>query len=466
GLVNVSNDEELALAIEIYNYFRRVLAFANGNGDEVFLSGSEANLPVPTEFQDDVAASLDAAAIAIKDAIDGNNTLCADNASFAALKNVLYWQQQAETLGIATADNGLDRATLKLFLCVDPVIEGVELPAVMQDGFPHSLDVTCGLRFGDGSPQGAPFQINVTATGADVQHPTGFTDSQGHYTTVITATGNEAVTVNVQACLVLPGTTTPTFICETAFDVSSQGLDLTGDYIGTGPLGFDFTTMHVTQNQNAVSGSFESRSALEHHTGTFTATLSGTQLLGVDIELDGGACAITAPGFTGDVILDGNRQTVRLLFDGRDCHGHSMGGIVVCGPHSSVNAIDLSGQWLGSVALDIQDGNLPVTLQLTGGIGHVTGSFTGGRSGSFSADIVQDPNPGGCVFAKLTNIAIDFSDCPLIKSNLELEDGCVEIRNGTVNMSLSTHAQWADGCNHRDFTGFSFARQVNICTGN
>jgi len=119
------------------------------------------------------------------------------------------------------------------------------------------------------------------------------------------------------------------------------------------------------------------------------------------------------------------------------------------------------------VALDIQNGLFPVTMQLSGGIGSVSGTFTGDRSGTFSAAIVPDPNPGGRVFAKLTNIQIDFSDCPLIKSNISLEDGCVAIQNGTVTMSLSTRlAHWIDGCNHRELTGFTFARQVDICTGN
>jgi hypothetical protein len=465
-LQNADTDGKLVDAIGAYDRWRRMLSLVAANGEipAGILTDDSATLSVPSGFQGEVDQALDLAADAIKDAIDGNNTVCENSESFAALANVLYWQREAEILGIATQANGLDRATVLLFLCVDPVIEGIDLPAVMQVGFPHSLDITAGLIFGaSGAPVGAPFQITVTAQNASVQNPTGFTNSQGQYTTVITATGSDVVSVTVTACLVLPGTTTPTIICETGFDATSQGLNLDGDYLGSGPFPNSFTTMQVAQNQNAVSGTFEMRSGIEHHTGSFTATLSGTSLLNVDVELDG--CAINGNPPSGDVVVNGDKITIRLFLNGTDCHGHSLGTIIVCGPNSSVNTLDLSGTWTGNIALNIQNGNFSVTAQLTGGVGSISGTFTGQRSGTFSADIVPDPNPGKCVFATLTNIAIQFTDCPLTPGS-PLENGCVEYANGIMSISLSTSAHWLDGCNTRELLGFNFSRQMDLCIGN
>jgi hypothetical protein len=179
------------------------------------------------------------------------------------LANVVFWQVQAQALGVADAAHQLDIPSVLGPLCAKIVLDGLSLPGTLQVGFPHSLDLDLGIRFGDHpTSKGAPFRVEVAATNATIQHPTGFTDGGGHYTTVLSANAEGAVNVDVTAHLVFPGTTLDTPIQAVFHSTGSAGQDLSGDW--TGQVQFDCGTIaslwnitaHFTQNQNSLSGTW------------------------------------------------------------------------------------------------------------------------------------------------------------------------------------------------------------------
>ena len=213
-----ATDRALAEAIGKYNMWKTVSRFV-------------VKMPA---FDDaaETQQAMDALVPKLQQAITANNDQCRQRQSFLFAAKVLFWQRQAAHFGIDTVGNLLDRNTVLSNLCLRVVVDSFQLPANMQVGFPHSLDVQFGVIFGgQTSSQGAPFAVQVTGNGVSIQNPTGNTNSQGKYTTVVTATQSGGVSVTARGCLVIPGTTTPTDICIQG-QGGSSGQDLTG--IGAG----------------------------------------------------------------------------------------------------------------------------------------------------------------------------------------------------------------------------------------
>ncbi len=274
---------------------------------------------------DDVAATAQAhAAIApkLREAIARNNQRCGDQQSLASLANVLFWQKQAARFGFDSVANRLDRETILRDLCARPVVDTIVIPSNLQVGFPHSLDIQFGLLFnGQAESQGAPFAVQLTGDGIEIQQPIGFTNSQGQYTTVIAATRGGVLFVNVTACLVSPGTTTATDVCVRGVG-SSSGDDLTGTWTGSvtmsGPSGTTVVPVCaiISQNQNAISGTIH----IAGGTARLLATLSGSQLLGVSLEgFFGVRCGCDAEIIvcttTGRGIVDASTLTINAVYE-------------------------------------------------------------------------------------------------------------------------------------------------------
>ena len=195
-LENANNDADLRRAVFRYE------SWANFISDVLRLTVIPGLAP---EFSAERQQAGSVAAEKIRAAIAGNNAVAAAQFSFTAVANVLFWQEQAELFDIDLQAEQLSRETVLLSIPLDIQMDPVTLPATIQDGFPHSLDLQFSVVFhGDPIPNHAPFQVTLTATGATLQNPTGFTAADGAYTTVITATGAGDVGVSVQACLVLP----------------------------------------------------------------------------------------------------------------------------------------------------------------------------------------------------------------------------------------------------------------------
>ena len=475
ALRNAGTDAELVDAVGAYDRWRFMLDIIDLDGEPpIEALGGGIEHRTPAAFAADIAAAGTEAAGALGAAIAANNGVCSDEASLTALANVFFWQSQTALFGIT--DPALSLESVLAGICAEVRLAAVNLPAQMQVGFPHSLDADFVVHFGNGEDVPADFFVELAGNNlVAIQNESGFTgDAEsgiGHYTTVVTATGSGEIAISARACLVLPGNTTPSPLCS-AFSLTSaaggsSGLDLTGDYIGAsgvGPFGEPFTTVQVTQNQNAVTGTFQSRDGGSFHAGRFTATLSGTDLLNVEVELDG--CEVPdAQSANGLVTLDGDKIRLGIPVNGTDCHGHRLNSIQVCGPHSSLNEIDMSGTYTGVFAIDIENGSFPVTATITGGFGAINGTFTGGRNGTISATATPSPLSSGCIFAILSDIQITFTDCPLTPGS-PMDNGCVIFRGGQVTLALSTDSHWRDGCTGRDLTGFGLSKQTDLCTGN
>jgi hypothetical protein len=242
---------------------------------------------------------LDALVGKLQEAITRDNQLCEQNQSLAALADVLFWQTQATRFGLDSVANLLDRATILRDLCAHAVVDSLAVPGGLTVGFPYSLDVQFGLLFnGATESQGVPFRVTVVGDGFDIQHPTGFTNSQGLYTTVITATRDGSVFVTAAGCLVYPGTQTASDVCVDGAG-QSEGSDVGGTWTGTVSLGPSPACVIINQNQNAISGTIHQFGG----TATLLATLSGNQLLGVTVDGFFAEATCTATG-TGSVTGD------------------------------------------------------------------------------------------------------------------------------------------------------------------
>lgn len=319
---NASTDAELRDAVSDYVLWLNTFSIALGW--TVIPETSPA-------FEDERQQAAAAAAPQLRAAIAANNELGAQNESLSALANVLFWQTQASLFGVDTVAERLDRARILAELCAHVVVEAVTLPDPLQVGFPNSFDIRYGLQFvGHPEAQGVPFKVDLTATGATLQNPTGFTAIDGLYTTVITATQDGGVLVESTACLVLPGTTVPTDVCRT--DVfSASGLDLSGTW--TGPFSVFFgngqqlateVTVVLDQNQNAITGTYQVLNDPSHF-GTVSATLSGVSLLGFTLTQQSG-CPGSFSGTATVSILPGGQQQIAATFSGSDCHNVHPGG--------------------------------------------------------------------------------------------------------------------------------------------
>lgn len=141
--------------------------------------------------------------------INGRLNDCMDASGFtesrlAILDLASFIQQTAQNRGLASNGSGLDRATflLRANNCVRPVLNPITLPSPLTIGTGKSLDARAQAVFsGTPNPQSVPFTFTVTATGASVQNPEGFSDADGRYTTVFTPSAS-APRFTVKACLV------------------------------------------------------------------------------------------------------------------------------------------------------------------------------------------------------------------------------------------------------------------------
>lgn len=87
------------------------------------------------DFSAQLAQARLALAPRLRAAIAGNNTIGAAEQSFAALANVLFWQQQAEVWGVATLENLLDRNTVLRDLCAQPSSSRSLCPTISRSDF-------------------------------------------------------------------------------------------------------------------------------------------------------------------------------------------------------------------------------------------------------------------------------------------------------------------------------------------
>lgn len=378
-----ANDGELLTALADFNFWRSDVPALL----DLFFA-------VETEFAAEINQAREAFIPQLQAAVAGNNALCEEAHNLDALRNVIFWQQQAGFLSLDTPANGLDAETVRADLCAEMVIEGASLPEAMQVGYPHSLDFRLLMKFSDGTTLDVASAVSIAATNAAVDNPTGFTDPFGHYTTVITATSNDAVEVVITGNVILPGETVPSIIEGTFFLNSAAGMDLTGSYVGVVSYANGFQrivhTGSVTQSQNGISGTF----AAEAIDGSFTATLTSEfDLVNASLTVNGSPLT-TVSAYATD---DGGSTAINYSasgafpFDGGTVSGNF--AFSLTGPNCAFENLDESGNANQYSYMKLRrPGNEVETIPITGWASITASSasitFTGGGiSGSLTGSV-------------------------------------------------------------------------------
>lgn len=230
-LNTAATDPALLDAISDYGGWRIMLSLiVNGGSFPVAALGVGAFvLNFPPAFQDEVQRANDAAADAIKLAINANADVCGTQASLNALRNVYFWEDWAEDLGVATVAHGLDAQAVSTIVrtkCATVVLSNSNLPDSIPAGQNFNLDLNFALRFRNGVEQFADFRVDLIGAGVSVTNPGGFTgignatSPVGYYTTVINPDSDLGFRLRSQTCFVpVRSTPDPTSLCG-AFELT------------------------------------------------------------------------------------------------------------------------------------------------------------------------------------------------------------------------------------------------------
>jgi hypothetical protein len=171
---------------------------------------------------------------------------------FTALYLVGLVQNLALKFQMDTAALKLDAANIssKINDCVRVVIDPIKPFTQVVVGTDKSLDARAQVVFaGTPDPQGAGFEFKVSSSGATVKQASGFSSSDGRYTTVFTP-NNKVFVLSIQACLVLPSEIEASNLCATQ-QVRSVVSD--GIFRGTVTIEFHSTTTGTAPAVNGTS---------------------------------------------------------------------------------------------------------------------------------------------------------------------------------------------------------------------
>ena len=286
-------------------------------------------------------------------AIQANNTLCAEQKSLSALANVLYLQSVAENSVDAEymVSAGIDRATVLRNLCAQLVVTARNLVQPLQIDQPHDLDVTFGLKFGtDPAVQAVPVQVSFQGDGVRFAKPSpANSNSLGEFTVAVTAeVGNAPVSVVLLGCLVLEGVGVTDMCDDEQFERSS--LDIQGQYKGT--FRSTITTasgqvvpvnvpinVTINQTQNGPQGTWEVM-LFNGPRGSLSAILSGLELLNFNLNQFAPCQGL----FTGNATIDTATRRIVANYTGSDCLGTHANGVTEIVP-GRIDAIDYNGTW-------------------------------------------------------------------------------------------------------------------------
>ncbi len=302
-LQNADDDAALLDAVANYDRWRYMLDFIDLDGDVPIENlGGEAVHHVPDGFADDVSHAGEAAADALKLAISENNGVCGQRASLTALANIFFWQSQAARFGVEDIAHGLDIDSVLDGICAQVVFGVSSFPVIMRVGVPYTVYMYLGVRFEGGTTVSASLQVDLTGSNLSIQSPSGRTIDTGsgfsEYSSVMTAPADGEITLSGRACLLLPGTTTPSALCG-EFEITSytdpSSVDLSGTWVinihygctnATGDTVDDAQDVFtLTQNQDAISGSLDLNAGIQCHclcgvqlTGSLSGTISVNDL--------------------------------------------------------------------------------------------------------------------------------------------------------------------------------------------
>jgi hypothetical protein len=192
-LQNADTDIRLFLALAEYNHWL-----------QTDIAGLVKGTAIVLQPERDAAAQ--AALPRIKQAIAGNNQICLAGNDLDAAAGALYWQTVAEDLGLATAGNQLDRATVLSQLCIQIVFTVLSYPDPATPGTSHPLDVRAAIKFGtDPSVADRTMAWRIDVQGSTADGTTqGISDPFGRFSQGINPRGTQALVMFVEACLFVP----------------------------------------------------------------------------------------------------------------------------------------------------------------------------------------------------------------------------------------------------------------------
>jgi len=293
------------------------------------------------------------ASLKFKQAIQANNTLCAEQKSLSALANVSYLQQVAENNidPEYMLSAGIDRHTVLRDLCAKLVVTARNLVQPLQIDQPHDLDLTFGLKFGtDPAVQAVPVQVSFQGDGVRFGKPSpANSNSLGEFTVAVTAeVSNAPVSMLLFGCLVLEGTGV-TDVCVVE-PVDRSSLDIQGQYKGT--FRSTITTgagqvvpvnvpinVTINQTQNGPQGTWEVM-LFNGPRGSLSAILSGLELLNFNLNQFAPCQGL----FTGNATIDTATRRIVANYTGSDCLGAHANGVTEILP-GRIDGVDYNGTW-------------------------------------------------------------------------------------------------------------------------
>ena len=266
GLINALTDADLVKAYYQTIMWRLVVALiASGGVGSNASIGIIADLPVPNSFASDVQTANSVLAVDLRLAVSGNSRVCGDQASVAALRNVLFWYGGAQSFRLDNAQSVVSTAFVLNEVrtkCAVVVLKNTNLPDSLPGGQNFNLDLNFALRFRNGVEQPSDFRVDLAGSGVNVTNPGGFTgigdalSPVGYYTTVIKPASDLGFRLKSKTCFVaVRSVPDPSMLCDEIeltkvvylndFEASA-GIEWTLPAIATSPNGKKF--LGVMQN--------------------------------------------------------------------------------------------------------------------------------------------------------------------------------------------------------------------------
>ncbi len=231
-ILSQSTDLSLASGLAEYGYWTASMLFAGETlGDQRTFFETTALVPLVGQANTAIVRGL-------QEGIRRANAACESTRSLTKARLALFWQEQAEALGLATVVPGsgdrLDRANVIRQLCLRVIPTEVIYPDPATPGASADLQLRFGLKFGADPSLMAPpsvFQLALdlhgTATDGRIDVAT---DPDGRHRRALVPTGATAFEARVTACFD-PVLIEADDVCTTVTVFRGFGRTITGSVI-------------------------------------------------------------------------------------------------------------------------------------------------------------------------------------------------------------------------------------------
>ena len=342
------------------------------------------------------------AATALREGVIRNDVECLAEEDLAYAEAELRWQAIAQSLGLATPENGLDLATVMSDFCAEVVYDTLDYPQAPQVGAPGTLTVKVGVAIDGGAPSfDADFTVDVFPEGTEEEFVVSFDAPGGEGQADFTPDGSEELALQIDACLFAPDD----------YPVLSDG-KLCQDALVV--RGFDVTP-ETAELEPGEQQSFEALLYGAPHPGvTWTATGGTITPGGVYTAGDvAGTFTVTATSSSGHSetasVTIGEGTEPSLTFEPVSFSGNATAGTADCEPPVPSNVSDLAdlADYPG-FALSAMQGNGSGQSALDVAVDEATGVVTITASAMSSAS--SGPCPPDAFFPNTSGIGTGVLD--------------------------------------------------------